>query len=284
MSGLLTFSDPLGPRGRRRALVGSVLGAIFLLALLAVALRKLGAEGQLDPARWTKLLSTDGANLYAQGLIATLKAAGLAIALSVAVGTVMAFGRLSKQAPLRWLAGSYVEFFRALPSLLLILFGFFALPVLLGRPISRYSALVVGLTLYNSAIFAEIIRAGVLSLARGQSEAAMAVGLRGLQVQRLVVLPQAVSRMLPSLISQMVVVLKDTSYGFVIGFEELLRTGTLAGEVTADVLQSYVIVAVIYIAVCYSLSRLARWVEGRTARRYGRAVQVRGAEPLAVQT
>ena len=209
-----------------------------------------------------------------------MRAAAVAIALSAAIGTVMALGRLSQIAPLRWLASTYVELFRALPSLLLILFGFFglpqvlaALPPALGLPttVSRYAALVIGLTLYNSAVMAEIVRAGVLSLPRGQSEAASAIGLTRGQAQRMVILPQAVSRMLPSLIAQGVVVLKDTSYGFVIGFEELLRRGQLAGEATGSVLQAYVVVAVIYVAVCLALSALARYVEGRQRRRYGRA-------------
>jgi glutamate transport system permease protein len=247
----------------------------------------LADAGQLYGDRWSDLLSPDGFELYARGLGSTLRAAAVAIALAITVGTVMALGRLSTLAPVRWLATTYVQLFRALPSLLLIIFAFFALPDLLGRPVTRYSALVIGLTLYNSAVFAEIIRAGVLSLPRGQTEAAVALGLRRSQTQRLVILPQAVSRMLPSLVAQMVVVLKDTAYGSIIGYEELLRVGTIAGETTADVLQSYVIVAVIYIAVCFALSSVARWLEGRTTRRYGRsaaagAVAVPGVEDLAV--
>ena len=269
-AGLAAFGDVLGPRGRRKAAVATVVGAVVLLALLLVALARLSQRGQLAGDRWTEILSAEGVELLAGGLLATLKAAALAIALSVTIGLVMALGRLSKVAPLRWLAGTYVELFRALPSLLLILFAFFGLPEIVPFPISKYTALVIGLTLYNSAVMAEIVRAGVLSLPRGQAEAAAALGLRGSQVQRLVVLPQAVSRMLPSLIAQSVVVLKDTSYGFVIGYEELLRRGQIAGEVTADVLQAYVIVAVVYVAVCLALSRVAKQVESRQRRKYGR--------------
>ena len=275
--GLSAFGDVLGPRGRRKALAASVVGAGAVLLLLLVALNRLQDKGQLDGDRWTEILSPDGMELLAGGLVKTLQAAALAITLSMVVGMVMALGRLSSVRPVRWLAGTYVELFRALPSLLLILFSFLALPELLQAlpfgpdRINRYAALVLGLTLYNSAVMAEIVRAGVLSLPKGQTEAAAALGLRRGQVQRLVVLPQAVSRMLPSLIAQGVVVLKDTSYGFVIGFEELLRRGQLAGEATADVLQAYVIVAVVYLAVCLALSQLARYVEGRQRRRYGRA-------------
>ena len=282
MTTVTAYGDPLGPRGRRRALLASVAGALVLLGILGVAIGKFASAGQLDWVRWEELLSSDGARAFWRGLKATLKAAAAAIALSVAVGTVMALSRLSHRRVVRGLATTYVQLFRALPSLLLILFGFFGLPAM-GVDVSKYQALVIGLTLYNSAIFAEVIRAGILSLPRGQSEAAYAVGMTRGQVQRLVVLPQAVSRMLPSLVAQGVVVLKDTSYGFVIGYEELLRTGQFAGESTASLLQAYLIVAVVYIAVCFSLSQLARWLEGRQARRYGKpAVAVSGVEDLAV--
>jgi glutamate transport system permease protein len=282
MTTVTAYGDPLGPRGRRRALIASVIGGLVLLGLLAIAIGKFADAGQLDKERWEELLTTDGAQAFWRGLRATLKAAAMAIALSVAVGTVMALGRLSQRRVIRALAGTYVQLFRALPSLLLILFGFFGLPAL-GIDVSKYWALVIGLTLYNSAIFAEVIRAGVLSLPRGQAEAAYAVGMTRGQAQRLVVLPQAVSRMLPSLVAQGVVVLKDTSYGFVIGYEELLRTGQFAGESTASLLQAYLIVAIVYIAVCFALSQLAKWLEGRQARRYGKpAVAVPGVEDLAI--
>lgn len=282
MTTVTAYGDPLGPRGRRRALIASVLGGLVLLGLLAVAVGKFAAAGQLDSARWSELLSSDGAKAFGRGLRATLEAAAAAVALSVTVGTVMALCRLSQRRVVRAVASTYVQLFRALPSLLLILFGFFGLPAL-GIDVTKYWALVIGLTLYNSAIFAEVIRAGVLSLPRGQAEAAYAVGMTRGQAQRLVVLPQAVSRMLPSLVAQGVVVLKDTSYGFVIGYEELLRTGQFAGESTASLLQAYLIVAVVYIAVCFALSQLARWLEGRQARRYGKpAVTVPGVEDLAI--
>ncbi len=284
-AGLSAFGDELGPRGRRKALLASVIGGGVLLLLLLLAVARLQERGQLDSERWTEILSPAGIELLAGGLVKTLQAAALAILLSVVVGMVMALGRLSSVRPVRWLAGTYVELFRALPSLLLILFAFLALPELLQAlpfgpdRINRYAALVLGLTLYNSAVMAEIVRAGVLSLPKGQSEAAQAIGLRKGQAQRLVILPQAVSRMLPSLVAQGVVVLKDTSYGFVIGFEELLRRGQIAGEVTADLLQAYVIVAVVYVAVCLALSQVARSLESRQRRKYGRAAASGGTRP-----
>ena len=278
---LLTFADPLGPRGRRRALAGSVVTVAVILGLLWLVLDKLGAEGDLDGEKWSEVTTGEAFRFLRGGLEQTFKAAIVAGALSVAIGTLAALSRLSPIAPLRWLVGAYVEVFRALPSLLLILFGFLALPEL-GVGVSRFEALVIGLTLYNSAVFAEIVRAGVLSLPRGQSEAAYAIGLSRLQAMRLVLLPQAFRRMLPSIVSQLVVVLKDTAYGSIIGFEELLRRGQIAGEFTGSLLQAYLVVAAVYIVICFALTRLARWLEQRQARRYGRAARVTGVEDLAV--
>lgn len=261
---LRAFADPLGPRGRRRTQIASLVGLAVLVGLVLVAVLRLDAQGQLDKQDWEQILSADGLELLLRGLAQTLKVAAVAVFLSVSLGILMAFGRLSRHAPLRWLFGAYVELFRALPSLLLILIMFF------GVGLGQFASIVVGLSLYNSAVMAEIVRTGILSLPRGQTEAALAIGLRQQQAQRYVVLPQAVSRMLPSIVAQGVVVLKDTSYGFAIGFEELLRKGQIAGQVTGDLLQCLVVVAVMYISVCLSLSQLARWLEGRQRRRYGR--------------
>lgn len=270
-AGLQAFSDPLGPRGRRRARLASIIGAVVIVAMLLVALRRLDTQGQLDKQDWEQILSTDGFELLLRGLVQTLRVAAVAVFLSLSVGVVMALCRISRVTLVRWLAGTYVELFRALPSLVLILIMFF------GVGLGQFSSIVVGLSLYNSAVMAEIVRAGILALPRGQTEAALAVGLRPLQAQVHVVLPQAVSRMLPSIVAQGVVVLKDTSYGFAIGFEELLRKGQIAGQVTGDLLQCLVVVAAMYITVCFSLSQVARWLEGRQRRRYGKA-------PVAVGT
>lgn len=261
---LQAFADPLGPRGRRWAQGASVVGLAVLAGLVLVAVLRLDSQGQLDKQDWEQILSADGLELLLRGLVQTLKVAAVAVFLSVSVGILMALGRLSRHAPLRWLFGAYVELFRALPSLILILIMFF------GVGLGQFASIVVGLSLYNSAVMAEIVRAGILALPRGQTEAALAIGLRQQQAQRYVVLPQAISRMLPSIVAQGVVVLKDTSYGFAIGFEELLRKGQIAGQVTGDLLQCLVVVAAMYIAVCFALSQLARWLEGRQRRRYGR--------------
>jgi glutamate transport system permease protein len=202
--------------------------------------------------------------------------------LAMAVGAVLAVGRLSRRAWLARAAGAWVELFRGLPLLLLIFFLFLALPAV-GITISVFWALVAGLTLYNGAVIGEIFRAGILSLPTGQTEAAYAIGLRRGQTLRLILVPQGVRRMLPALISQLVTLLKDTSLGFVIGYAELLRNGRTAVEFLGGrySIPIYTAIAVVYIAVNASLSLLARWLDRRTRRRFGQTVQPSAADEAA---
>lgn len=276
------LADALGPRGRRQVLVASVVVAVALLAVVAVGLRRFADNGQLDGERWAPLAEWEVQRFLLVGLVNTVKAAGAAMALALVVGGVMALGRLSRNGPLRWLAGAYVEFFRGFPLLLLILFSVFGLRAQ-GVDISTYTALVLALTVYNSAVLAEIFRAGILSLDRGQGQAAAAVGLTEWQGLRYVILPQALRRMVPAIVSQVVTLLKDTSLGFFIQYEELLRRGQLSGNFDGNLLQALIAVAVLYIAVNVALSTLARRLEVRQRRRYGAGgMQVGGVEDLAV--
>jgi glutamate transport system permease protein len=274
--------DAAGPRGRRRILVGSVAGLLLLAVVIGAAVARLAAKGGFEAELWQVLTRGNVQRLLGRGLAATLRAAAFAMVLSMAAGGLLAVGRLSRR---RWLAkpvGAWVELFRGLPLLLMILFLFLGLPAV-GVTVSTFWTLVAGLTLYNSAVIGEIFRAGILSLPRGQTEAAYAIGLRRGQTLRMILLPQAVRRMLPALISQAVTLLKDTSLGFVIGYAELLRTGRNAVEFLGGrySIPIYTAIAVIYIAVNASLSFLARWLDGRTRRRYGRTVQPSVADEAA---
>jgi glutamate transport system permease protein len=274
--------DAVGPRGRRRIVAGSVVGVLLVAAVVGVAAARLAANGAFEAELWQVLTRGDLQRLLARGLVATLRAALLAMVLSMAVGALLAVGRLSRR---RWLArpvGAWVELFRGLPLLLLILFVFLGLPAV-GVTVSSFWALVIGLTLYNSAVIGEIFRAGILSLPKGQTEAAYAIGLRRGQALRIILLPQAVRRMLPALVSQLVTLLKDSSLGFVIGYAELLRNGRTAVEFLGGrySIPIYTAIAVVYIAVNGSLSFLARWLDRSTRRQYGRTVQPSVADEAA---
>jgi glutamate transport system permease protein len=274
--------DVAGPRGRRRILLGSVAGVLLVVVVLGAAVARLAAKGSFDAELWRVLTESAVQRLIGRGLVATLRAALVAMVLSMAVGAVLAVGRLSRRAWVARPAGAWVELFRGLPLLLLIFFLFLALPAV-GITISVFWALVAGLTLYNSAVLGEIFRAGILSLPKGQTEAAYAIGLRRGQTLRLVLIPQAVRRMLPALISQLVTLLKDTSLGFVIGYAELLRNGRTAVEFLGGrySIPIYTAIAVVYIAVNASLSFLARWLDRRTQRKFGQTVQPSVADEAA---
>ena len=267
--------DVQGPRARRRVLIASVVGGLVLLGLLALAGQRLAANEQLEYAKYEPFFTEP--QLYERlldGLLNTLKAAAYALVLATGLGIVLAFGRLSHLWFVRLPAIAVVEFFRGVPLLLLIFFFYLAFPLAFSIELPALWSLVLGLTLYNGAVIAEIVRAGVLSIPKGQTEASYAMGLSRGQTLRLVLLPQAIRVMLPALISQLVVLLKDTSLGFVIGFEELLRTGGQLVQVLGNPIQLYLFIALIYIVINYALSLLARWVEGRQRHRTGMGAAV----------
>jgi glutamate transport system permease protein len=201
---------------------------------------------------------------------------------AMVIGAVMALARLARSWPLRWLGATYVEFFRGMPIFLLVLFSALGLPRY-GVRLSLFWYLALGLIVYNGAVLGEIFRAGILSLDRGQSEAAYAIGLGYWQAMLLVVIPQAARRMVPAIVSQLVTLLKDTSLGSVIAFEELLRRGRISGEFYQNTLQTLFVVALMYIVVNFSLSQVARRLEVRQRRRYQASeIAVTGVEDLAV--
>jgi glutamate transport system permease protein len=265
--------DLPGPRTRARIRIGTAVGGVLVLALVAFVLARLGGNGQLDPQRWSVLFDPNSGVPQALGdaLVATLKVAALGMVLATVLGMLLAVGRLSDHRWVRVPVTAVIEFFRAVPLLVVIFTLYFILPGF-GIRLSPYAALVGGLTLYNMAVLAEVFRAGILSVDRGQPEAAYALGLRKSQVMTQVLLPQAVRRMLPVLVAQLVVLLKDSSLGFIIGYFELLRqarslveyfTPRFGNEYT---FQLYVAAGLIYILINVLLSQLAKLIERRTSR------------------
>src|SRR4051812_13304248 len=276
------LADALGPRGRRRVLIVSVLSGLVIAGLVAVAVLRLLDKGQLAASRWEPLTRWSVLRFLLGGLVETLKAASVAMVLAMAVAAPTALARLARTRVVRWPAVAYIEFFRGVPLLLLILFTAFGLPQY-GLHLPLFWYLVLALVAYNSAVLAEIFRSGILSLDRGQTEAAFSLGLGYWQAMFSVVIPQAARRMVPAIVSQLVTLLKDTSLGYVIAFEELLRRSRFTGEFFGNPLQAVTFVAVMYIAVNFALSRVAHRLEVRQRRRYkAGAISVAGAEDLTV--
>lgn len=269
MSTSTVLYDAPGPRARRRNLVVSLITAALLVVGICWLISALASTGQMTAAKWEPFTDPDVWETYIlPGIQGTLTAAAISIVLALGLGLLLAVGRMSTVAPVRWAAGTVVEFFRAIPVLVMMIFSFFLYSQLDAFD-SDYLALagvVTGLTLYNSAVIAEIVRAGVNALPRGQSEAACALGLRPGQTMRIVLLPQAITAMLPALISQLVVVLKDTSIGWLITFFELVRQGTQLGARFSNFIPALIVVAVLMITINILLSWLAVRVERRLRR------------------
>ncbi|MFE1767010.1 amino acid ABC transporter permease [Streptomyces angustmyceticus] len=255
--------DIPGPRTRQRHRLYGLLATVLILALLGWVVYLLFSTGQFTAAKWTPFTYKGIQELLLRGLGNTLKAFALAAVLSLALGGVLATGRLSAHRPVRWVSTVLVEFFRAMPVLVMIFFIYVALQ---AEPLV---ALVAGLTLYNGSVLAEVFRTGVNAVDRGQREAAYALGMRKTQVMTHVLVPQAVRAMLPAIISQLVVALKDTSLGYLITYEEFLHAGKLiASNLDYDLpfIPVVMIISPIYIGMCMLLSWLAHWVSKRQRR------------------
>lgn len=296
--------DAPGPRSRRRTRIASAIASVVIVALFyLLVIRPLAKRGQFSMTLWGPIV--DPSNQYfnllwqrlGEGFRNTLIAAALAITASLICGVLLAVLRIQLQA---WRRRRYtgfatpvgllvrglivvlnavtrfaVEVFRGLPVVITIFFVGRGLPEFgVDWPVLWY--LVIGLTIYNMVVIAEILRSGMTGLPTGQREAAESLGLSQFQTTRLILLPQAFRIMLPALISQLVVVLKDTSLGFIVSYEDLLNAAKLAVQVLNNPIQMYFTVGVIYILVNYSLSKLAMYVQRRLerGRRAGQAQPV----------
>jgi len=279
MSSTNVLYDAPGPRARRQAAVGGAIATVTFLVLLGLVIKRLADRGQLSGKLWGPILNPSDESfplvweLIAKGVLATVTAAALSIVFSLVVGGLVGVARMMLGRRSRMPIIGLIELLRGLPVVITIYFASRVLPEL-GVNLSGMPGgqglwfLVIGLTAYNCVIIAEIIRAGVASLPRGQSEAALAIGLTPGASMRLVLLPQAIRVMLPALISQLVVVLKDTSLAAVLGlYTELLRQGNLIALNLNNPIQILAVVAVIFILMNYSLSRMATWVDQRSSRK-----------------
>ncbi len=274
--------DVPGPRARARYRLVGVVGVLALLAVVGYVLYRLAVAGQFSPRVWEWIQYKNIQLLLLGALWNTVRAFAVAAVLSMLFGAVFAAGRLSDH---RWVSrpsAVVVEFFRAVPLLVLIFILFYGLTKGLAIQITAFWAVVLGLMLYNGSVLAEIFRAGVRSLPRGQSEAAYGLGMRKTQVMTNVLLPQAIRSMLPTIVSQLVVVLKDTALGFLILYPELLYQARYLGgqgQLGSPILPVATVIAAIYISMCLLLAWLAKILEKRTRRS---AKSGGGAGPAAV--
>lgn len=276
--------DVPGPKARLRHRLLAVVGVLLVAAVLAYVVYRFNETGQFRGKLWSWLEYQQIQLDLIAALGHTLQAFALGAVLALVFGAVFAAGRLSDHAVLRVPSMVVVEFFRAVPLVVMLFVLYYGLPPL-GVKITPFVAVVIGLTLYNGSVLAEVFRAGIQSLPRGQSEAAYALGMRKTQVMVLVLLPQALRAMLPTIISQLVVLLKDTALGFLITYEELLRYARYLGgigEFGRPLIPVTIVVAALYITMCLLLTGLAKYLESRNRRsRKATALPADRAEELA---
>ncbi|MEV8190835.1 amino acid ABC transporter permease [Rhodococcus pyridinivorans] len=279
--------DAPGPRAKTLYRILSVVVVALLVLVGWIVYRALDANGQLTAAKWEPFVESSSWTTYLlPGIRGTIIAAVASIVLALVLGTVLGIARLSDHRWVRWIAGTIVELFRAVPVLILMIFAYqvFAEYRVFKSGYLALAAVITGLTLYNGSVIAEIVRAGIRSLPRGQSEAAYAIGMRKNQLMRLILLPQAVTVMLPAIVSQMVIALKDSALGYLIGYVEVVRSGQQLGAFFQNYLPSLLVVAAIMIILNSALTQFAIWLEKRLRSGKRKKGAVAAEEPQTMPT
>lgn len=270
MSVQAVLFDAPGPRARRRHAILTVIGALLVLSVLAVVVWQLNEKNQFEGFLWSPFtLAETWTEYLIPGLLKTLQAAAVSIVFAMVFGVLFGMGRLSPIGPVRWVCGVIVEFFRSVPVLLMMIFLFFFYVRDLGMPgtTASFWAVVTALTLYNGSVIAELVRSGVHQLPQGQGEAGLAIGLTEGQTLRIIKLPQALTAMLPALMSQLVVVLKDSALGTAITYPELISAARQLGSRYANTLPAYLVAAVLFILINFLLTTAAGRLEQLINRR-----------------
>lgn len=288
MSAQAVLFDAPGPRARARHRILTIIGILLALVIVWLIAGKMQDANQLAGSMWSPFITDPEiwTSYLLRGLWGTIRAALLSVVFAGIFGILFGMGRLSHNLAIRWASGVVVEFFRSVPVLMMMIFlyfGFFARSASIPANIAPLMAVVIALTLYNGSVIAELVRSGVYSLPKGQSEAGLSIGLTPTQTLRSIQLPQALTAMLPALISQFVVVLKDSALGVAITYPELISWARTAGSAYANTVPAYIVAGVLFIVMNYALTKLASYVEYRLKTRGLTAGNVTTAAPIIVQ-
>lgn len=259
------FDEP-GPKGRVRIAVWSVVLGLGILGLIGFAVWQFAVHGQLERNRWYGFLNPAIVRFLGEGVLGTFQATFMAAVVAFPLGLLLALGRVSPNPVLARVCTAWIEFFRSIPMLLVVYAFLLAFPRY-GVNLPVFWKLVVPMILVSSASSAEVFRAGINAVDRGQHEAAAAIGMTRGVGMRLVVLPQAFRLVLPGLLTQLVSLLKDSTLGYVVSYPELMQQGRTLTSYTSHLIQTYLVVALIYVVLNLLLTRLAQWLQGRTGRR-----------------
>jgi len=282
MNGASAIFDAPGPRGRRWITIFTVISLIAIAFALMMAGRQFQINGQLAPEKWSPFMVPANQRFFLRAMGNTALAAAGGAAIALPLGLMLALGRLSRFRIVRAPATAVIEFFRAVPLLLIILVFMFALPKYGMNP-NLYWKLVIPIGLCDGATIAEVFRAGILSLPRGQKEAGLANGLTDNQTFWNIVFPQAVRVVVPSLVAQVVILLKDTTLGYIVSYTEMQYQAQVFYSFHSDlsiIVQTLLVVSLLYVVLNVSISWVARWLEKRlgTPRAVRQAVAIEMAQ------
>ena len=252
-----------GPRTRRKVAIGTAISAVVVAALLVLVVRQFAVTGQLAPRYWSFFLEWTTWRFLLQGLVGTVEVALVAGAISLVLGLLLMLGRTSGVRPLAAVCRIVTDFFRGVPSLLLIYFFFLVVPQY-GIKMPSFWMLTLPVALAASGVLAEVIRAGVNAVPKGQVEAALSIGLSRAQTMRRIVLPQAIRYVVPSLIAQLVVVVKDTTVAYVVSYPDLMQNARVLITSHDSLVSIYLVIAVVYVLINFAINQLAAVVSRRT--------------------
>lgn len=252
----ILFGAPT-PRARTLTRVASGVAAGVLLLLAAGIVLRFHSAGQLDARYWKFFAWPTTWAFLAKGLLGTLASAAMAAVIALSLGLVLLAGRLARTRLVRWPAVAAIEFLRGTPTLLLIYVCFLVLPSV-GVKLSTYWMLTLPIGLSTAAVVAEVYRSGVLAVPRGQTDAARSLGMTETQVFFAIVFPQALRYIVPALVAQLVIVVKDTTFGYVVTYGELMQNARVLIANYHSLVPVYLVVAALYCLVNYAISRASR--------------------------
>ena len=278
-AGARVLFDSPGPRARRLILIGTVVSLLVIAAVLAYAIYLFAENGQLAAAKWEPFTRPGIPRFILLGLLNTLKVAAVGALVAVPLGALVCLLRLARNRPVRWLATAYVEIFRSTPLLLLVFMFVGALPPLGVNP-DPFWKITIPIIIVNVAILAEVFRAGIQALPRGQGEAGLAIGMTYWSNMRLVIMPQAFRIVIPALVTQLISLLKDSTLGLAASYPELMKTASNLTPRFHNFIQSYLLIAFIFIVINLLLSYVARLVERYLARSRGGAGEDQDREAM----
>lgn len=256
----ILFGDPK-PQARVITRALSVLAAAVLLVLAVGVALRFHAAGQLESRYWAFFTLPTTWAFLAKGLLGTLASAAMAAVIALSLGLVLLVGRLARLRLVRWPSIAVIEFLRGTPTLLLIYVCFLVLPQA-GMKLSTYWMLTLPIGLSTAAVVAEVYRAGVLAVPRGQTDAARSLGMTELQVFFTIVFPQALRYIVPALVAQLVIVVKDTTFGYVVTYGELMQNAKVLIANYHALVPVYLVVALLYCLVNYAISRASKRLGG----------------------